>query len=131
MDANARRGPQFVLVPFDRRGDHFTVAVARDDIDERNGRQRALARDAAAALFQNAFLGEFGEHALDRDPLVAGKPEGAGDFAYADLARTASLGFAGDEGENVFARRRAVFFGVFFRQWLAQKGAEITDLCRP
>ena len=55
---DARRRAKLFLVPFDRNSDQFAVAIAFDDVDERHGRQRALARQALAAFLQHALGGE-------------------------------------------------------------------------
>ena len=82
----------------------FAVAVARDDVDESDGRQRAPGVHAAPALLDGALIGKSCDHALERDAILALDPEGPGDFTDADFSGAAG-GFllAGDESENVLA----------------------------
>ena len=52
-------GAEFVLVPFDRRGDQLAVGVAPGDVDQRHGGQRARLRQPLAALLDGACGAEF------------------------------------------------------------------------
>ena len=62
-----------------------------------------LCRSLRRAL-DGAFRFEFLEYLFQADAVGALDVKGAGDFALADLGRALRL-FAGDEGEDIFARR--------------------------
>ena len=96
VDADLRRRPVRVFVPFVGRGDQLAVAVARGDVGEHGRGQRAGMVQLLAAFLDRAFVGEFAQHALEFGAHGVLQAEGAGDLAGADLA-----GLLADEGENV------------------------------
>ncbi len=96
VDADFRRGPVRLLVPFVGGGDEIAVAVARGDVGEHGGGQGAGMMQLFVPLLDRAFVGEFAQHALEFGAHGVLEAEGAGDLAGADFA-----GPLADEGENV------------------------------
>ncbi len=96
MNADFRRGPMGVLVPFVRSGNEVAVAVARRHIGEHGRGQDAGMVQLLAALLDRAFVGELAQQALEVGAQCVFQAEGARDFAGADFA-----GLVSDEGEDV------------------------------
>ena len=107
-NADLRRRPVRLFVPFVGRGDEIAVGVARGDVGEHGRGQGAGVVQLLVALFHRAFVGEFAQHALELGAHGVLETEGAGDFAGADLA-----GLRANEGENVSFGGEGVGFGLF------------------
>ncbi len=112
MNENFRGLAETRLVPFDRRGDEFAVAVTAGDVGERHRRQRSGFGKPLAARFDRALAFQFGEHFFQGDAIAAFDVEGARDLAFADLRRGTAidLPLSGDKGEDVFARGQRIMF---------------------
>ncbi len=65
VNADFRRRPVRVLVPFVGRGDQLAVGIARGDVGEHGGGQRAGVMQLLAPLLDRALVGEVAQHALE------------------------------------------------------------------
>ena len=84
-DHDARRRAPF-LVPFGRHADQLALVVDALDGQHRHGGEVAGAVQVLALALDQALVGHFAKHALQRDAVAAGDAEGAGDLALAGLA---------------------------------------------
>jgi len=109
VNADFRRRPVRIRVPFVGRGDQLAVGIARGNIGEHGGGQRAGVVQLLAPLLDRAFVGQVTQHALEFGAQRILETESAGDFAGADLAGPLS-----DEGENVgLGREGRCLFALF------------------
>ncbi len=109
VNADFRRGPVRLFVPFVGRGEQFAVAIARGDVGEHGGGQGAGVVQLLAPLLDRAFGSQIAQHALELGAHGVLEPEGTGDFAGADFA-----GPLADEGENVsLGGEGGCSFGLF------------------
>ena len=99
---DGRRAMRF-LVPFGRPRQQFAVAIAAGDVGQHDWRQGAGVMQALAAPVDQAFVGDFAQHAVERGAVGVLGAERARNFARADLAAA----FA-DEGDKLLAGREGV-----------------------
>ena len=99
---DGRRAVGF-LVPFGRPRQQFAVAVAAGDVGQHDRRQGAGMMQPLAPPVDQAFVGKFAQHAVERRAVGVLGAERARDLARADLAAA----FA-DEGDQLVAGRKAI-----------------------
>ena len=114
VNADFRRRAVFGFVPFGGRGDQFAVGVAADDVGKHDRGQGAGPVQFLAVAFDQAFVGQFSQHALEDGAVGVLQSEGAGDFAGADIA-----GLIADERQERLP----------WREWAAGCGDEGPRIC--
>ena len=96
------------LVPFGRRCDQFTIAVAPGDVGHQGGGQGRRLGDLLAALLDRARVGEFAQDAFQLDAVGVLEAEFACDLAGPDLS-----GLGANEGDDGVPGRKAAVARVW------------------
>ena len=94
----------FIAFPFDGHADQIAFAVPFQNAVDADGGQFACLDQALAAFFDVTIFGQFFKQPFETDPSAARDVESGGQFHASRLS-----GIFGDEGEDFFLGRKAVF----------------------